>query len=629
MRSRARTLRGLAALSAAAALTVVGVANAQPAPQASAAAATAPAADYQDLPDGTLTKKSLVVGVDGAAFHKVDELALPAIDALRAQGVTAPHNLYGTPMAGTISGPGWSSIATGVWPDKHKVVDNNFTNPDYATYPDYQTRLETANPSASTLVVGTWNPIPEIVFGEKVDVRVPGGSDDGTTAKAADYLKNGNPDSTFVHLDDVDGAGHACGTGCSQYADALKRADRQIGELVAAVKARPSYPSEQWLITVTADHGHTPTGGHGGSTPGERQDFVVAAGPGIPAGSTRYDVKIVDIAPTVLAHEGVATDPEWNLDGQALADLAPDDFDTLRPALQTQVDETRPGASVKGWTHTAPDGWSIDNSAMPAGGITEWRGWSFATDEFWTNVELGQKRETSVRNRNVFAVADSDEWDDKAHDPGQFDSTLVSPAYPIAGTGQVRVSYATNYQVDGPQTGDVYAVWNGGEPVLVKSYRENLNTHENLALTPPAGATSLKLRFRYTGTNSYFWTVDQVQVQQRQPSQLAVWAIQTTTRSVDEPGIATPWRIDARIQITNPTGRRVPGATVTAVLRFDGHATKLTGVTGPSGVVHLRGYAMYADTAELEVIEVAKGSLPYYGEADKISKVTLQRPTER
>ena len=117
-----------------------------------------------------------------------------------------------------------------------------------------------------------------------------------------------------------------------------------------------------------------------------------------------------------------------------------------------------------------------------------------------------------MRARNVFAVADSDGWDDKAHGAGQFDSTLISPAFPVTGGTTATVSYAANYRIDGPQTGDVYASFDGGAPQLLKSYRSNVNGVETLAVDVPAGSTSLSLRFRYTGTNSAFWTIDQVTV---------------------------------------------------------------------------------------------------------------------
>lgn len=456
--------------------------------------------------------KSLVIGIDGATFAKFSKARMPNVKSLMTGGMTATSNLYASPMAPTYSGPGWSTIATGTWPDKHKVVDNSFTGARYDLYPDYVTRLEAANSSLNTLVVGTWGAIPSTVFSPAADLRLGGVSDTDTTTTAVAKLSSTGADATFVHLDDVDAAGHSYGTESTEYLSALKAADARVGQILQAVKSRTSYINEDWQIIVTADHGHMPSGGHGGNTPAERQTFVIAKGADFNPGSVRYDVKITDIAPTVLSHFGIPNDPTWQLDGKPIKTLTPDAFDALRPSLRTAIDETGLPPTLKGWTTTTPTGWSIDNSAMPAGGVTEWRGWSFATEEFWTSAELGQSRETNVRARNVFAVADSDEWDDKAHGDGQFDSVLVSPGFPVTGGTQATVSYATNYKVDGPQTGDVYISFDGGAPQLLTSYRENLNTVERLNVDVPAGAASARLRFRYTGTNSAFWTVDQVAV---------------------------------------------------------------------------------------------------------------------
>ncbi|MER7582470.1 alkaline phosphatase family protein [Kitasatospora sp. NPDC097691] len=478
---------------------------------AAAADAASTAGSYQGLPNGTKQAKTLVIGIDGTRYDKLLTADAPNLKALMAAGMTATGNLYANPLAPTLSGPGWSTIATGVWPDKHQVKDNAFTGARFDLYPDFATRLETADPADSTLVIGSWNPITANVFNGRADLRIPESENDPKTASdAADYLAHGNPDATFLHFDEVDEAGHAHGGASADYLAAIHSVDALVGQVVQAVKSRPTYGDEDWLIVVTTDHGHTDAGGHGGNSANERQTFLIADGAGHTPGSHRYDVKPVDIAPTVLKHEGAAIDPAWQLDGKPVDEITPDAFDALRPSLQTRVDESGIPATVKGWTHTPPAGWSIDNSRMPSGGVTEWRGWAFATDEFWTATQLAQSRETNVRARNVFAVADSDEWDDKAHGAGQFDSTLVSPAYPVTGSGRGTLSFATDYKVDGPQTGDVYVVFDNGAPQPVKSYRSDLNTVEHLPVTVPAGATTARFQFRYTGTNSAFWTVDQV-----------------------------------------------------------------------------------------------------------------------
>ncbi|GGR69562.1 alkaline phosphatase family protein [Streptomyces roseolus] len=478
-------------------------------------AASAHAAGGKETPSSgaantTKRPKSLVIGIDGATFATFDKAKMPRVKGLMASGMTATSNLYAYPMAPTSSGPGWSSVATGAWPDKHKVVDNSFTGARHDLYPDYLTRLETADPALDTAVVGTWSPIRDTVFGPRVDTRLGGVSDADTTSTAVSLLKTTDADAVFVHLDEVDGAGHYYGTEHRAYREALGTADGQVGRMLDAIASRATHADENWQIVVTADHGHAPGGGHGGNTPGERQTFVIAKGSGFEPGSVRHDVKVTDIAPTALAHLGVAPDPSWQLDGKPVGALAPDAFDVLRPLLNSRVDELALPSALKGWTTAAPDGWTVDNSAMPAGGVTEWRGWSFATDEFWSNTDLGQARETNVRARDVFAVADSDEWDDKSHGAGQFDSTLSSPALAVTGGGTATVSYATHYKVDGPQTGDVHVSFDNGPRQLLRSYRTDHNAFEKLTVAVPAGATTARLHFHYTGTNSAFWTIDQV-----------------------------------------------------------------------------------------------------------------------
>ncbi|BCW39497.1 hypothetical protein StoSoilB3_10320 [Arthrobacter sp. StoSoilB3] len=455
--------------------------------------------------------KTLIIGVDGAAFDSLGPAEMPRLDALRARGTTSVSNLYASPMAATLSGPGWASIATGVWPDKHNVLDNGFGSPQFGAYPDYLTRINTASPSRKTAAMGTWEPITATIFGPGVDVRTKFSTDADTTTAAVDAISSGSVDDLFFYLEDVDTAGHRVGTSGADYGAALASADARIGQVMDAVAARPA--NEEWTVVVTTDHGHTPTGGHGGSSAGERRVFTTMVGKGIAANVTRYDAKLVDVAPTMMAAAGVPVKSEWNLDGTSIGNLTSDAFDSLRPVLEPGVDGSAIPAGTLGWTKTTPEGWSIDNSAMPTGGTAEWRGWTFATDDFWTASDRDQLRETTVRGRDVIAVADSDEWDDKQHESGQFDSTLVSPAFAVDGLRRASLSYATNYAIDGLQSATVTVTFNNGATQTLKSYSTATNTVEKLPFTVPAGATTAQFRFRYTGENSSFWAVDAVGLQ--------------------------------------------------------------------------------------------------------------------
>jgi hypothetical protein len=460
------------------------------------------------------TPKVLVIGLDGAMVRRIKDADAPNLDALMAAGVTAPSSIYTNPMAPTSSGPGWTTLITGVWPDKHKVVNNEFTGHNLAQYPDFLTRVETAKPSLKTYAVASWNPVTDIIFSAKVDERVstPGAEyDTGTTKRAVARVKT-DVDAVFVHLDNVDHAGHASGNASQAYLDALHGVDTQVGEIVAAVKSRATYGDEDWLVMITADHGHTATGGHGGDSWDERQTFMIATGAGLPAGVTRYDVKMPDVAVSALHHLGVTVDPAWGLDGRAVQQSVPDAFDSLRGSLQKRVDESGIGADVLGFTHVAPSGWSVDNAAMGTGGVTEWRGWSFTTDEFWTKAEKSQQRELNVRARNVFAVADGDEWTDKTF-TGTFDSTLISPKFTVTPGTAATLTYTTYYRQESPQKGEVLVAYGSAAPVVVKTYTADTSSRvEKIALQVPAGATTAQVRFRYTGGNNWYWTIDGVNI---------------------------------------------------------------------------------------------------------------------
>ncbi|WP_371592869.1 alkaline phosphatase family protein [Streptomyces virginiae] len=468
------------------------------------------------------TDKVLVIGIDGAVLDRVKVAAAPNLNGLMAQGLTARSTLYAGPMAATSSGPGWSTIATGVWPDKHGVKDNSFIGKNYAAHPDFLTRIENAKPALNTYAAADWEPITSTdqngpIFSSKVDKRLSlKGDRDGyrtedpkVAAAAAAELRDQNPDAAFVYLGEIDAAGHSYGAASQQYLDTIARVDTLVGQLLTAVKNRPTYAQENWKILVSTDHGHTDSGGHGGSTIQERGTFVIAKGPGIPAGSVRSDVRLVDVAATALAQVGVSG---TGLDGIPLN--APDDdpFDTLRPNLQARVDETGIPAGVKGFTHTPPAGWSVDNSKMGTGGVTEWAGWAFATDEFWTQAQRDQWRELNVRSRDVFAVADSDEWDDKSH-TGTFDSALVTPKWAVSGGSTRNLTFQTHYRHEAGQTAQVLVSYNGAAPTVVKTYTADaVAKAEALALQVPAGATDVQVRFRYSGTNNWFWTVDNVRL---------------------------------------------------------------------------------------------------------------------
>lgn len=483
-------------------------------------ASTAPGAHaLPTLPNGTSKDKVLVIGMDGLRHDRIDAANAPHLKAMMSEGTYGTSLLYSGPMAATSSGPGWSTIATGVWPDKHGVKDNTFIGKNYARYSGFLARLAQVRPALSTYAAVDWKPLDTqgtVTPGADAKLVLDGDADgytghDATIAAETEaLLRNQNPDVLFVYFGQSDIVGHDQGAGSQAYLDQIAVQDAFVGRLRAAIKARPSYGTERWTVIVATDHGHTDPGGHGGSSIEERRTFVLATGPGIAAGARPIDTRLVDVVPTVLRQLGITVDPAWGLDGKPVQERSGDPFDAL--ALSTRTDETGIPSTVRGYTHTPPSGWSVINNAMGTGGMTEWRGWAFATDEFWSRTQRDQWRELNVRARGVFAVADSDEWADKSFS-GTYDSTLVTPAYDVTGKSKVRLDFTTLYRQEGSQTARILASFNGGTPTVVKSYTSDVGSQpQSVSVEVPSGASSVSFRFRYTGSNNWYWVIDGVRI---------------------------------------------------------------------------------------------------------------------
>ncbi|MBW8795270.1 MAG: alkaline phosphatase family protein [Streptomyces sp.] len=271
-----------------------------------------------------------------------DRLALspahaPVLHALMAAGAHGTSLLpYGeadgqaadgpaTSMAYTDSGPGWSSVLTGVWPDRHGVTGNDFHGADYGRHPDFLTRAAAARPGLRTAAVVSW---PELVhrgtLGPAIGCRIHyDGERDGYLAAddlvartAVRRLAEHDPDLLFVYFGGTDEAGHATGPLSPAHDAALLAQDTHLGRLLAAIDARRR--GERWTVVVTTDHGHLDTGGHGGDTRAEREVFVILAEPGAPGGTLLDTPRLIDIAPTVLDRLGIPVDPAWGWEGRVL-----------------------------------------------------------------------------------------------------------------------------------------------------------------------------------------------------------------------------------------------------------------------------------------------------------------------
>ncbi len=317
------TRASVAPLLLAVSVATVSSCASQEATDSSSADDPAPASAATSAPT---RKKVLLIGIDGIRVDMLAQADTPNLDALVDAGAFSA-NARTRPI--TVSGPGWSSMLTGVWMEKHRVESNDFTGNNYAQYPDFLTRVEQVRPELNTYAVIHWPAMgttadggPMISRVVDVLVNINGDAigyaiaDAEVISIASHYLRVGDPDVSFVYMTNTDSVAHETDSFSAEYRAAVELADRRVGELVAAVKARPTYTQEDWLILSSTDHGRADDGSHGESSIEELTIYYLASGPAADPESLTAMPHIVDIAPTALAHLGIEIVPEWDLDGR-------------------------------------------------------------------------------------------------------------------------------------------------------------------------------------------------------------------------------------------------------------------------------------------------------------------------
>ncbi|MCQ2481108.1 MAG: alkaline phosphatase family protein [Clostridia bacterium] len=252
------------------------------------------------LPEGKTAKKAIVIGYDGCRADNLKmskEFDASGINTLIADGGQAVLSYCGgVPYPAinkqdTSTAPGWCSILTGVWADVHGVKKNHVPKSN-DTLTLLTTLVEDGTVDSSAFYV-SWNGhfsqdnstyINEKKYIEEKQLNasfVKADNDDGTIANiVADVSKENCSDFIFSILEYCDHEGHSTGfsQGNKKLAAAYKDAEKASDSIISAIKSRPTYDTEDWLIIITTDHGGYNTW-HGGPTIQERMTFIVCNKP--------------------------------------------------------------------------------------------------------------------------------------------------------------------------------------------------------------------------------------------------------------------------------------------------------------------------------------------------------------
>lgn len=199
-----------------------------------------------------------------------------------------------------------------------------------------------------------------------------------------------------------------------------------------------------------------------------------------------------------------------------------ENFDNLE--LGANVDEALKGDNV--WTDTPPKGWTIDDSGVPDNGVTEWHGWAFVDPAWWTQAAEGQRRSEFMLGENVVAVADPDEWDDKAHAGGEYNTFLSTPAIPMAQVtkpNSVILYFSSSWRPEDNQKANLTVSFDGGDPVEIlrfesgggKFFKDDNSTNDEMEIDieNPGGAKSMVLTWgMIEAGNDWWWAIDNISI---------------------------------------------------------------------------------------------------------------------
>ncbi len=286
-------------------------------------------------------KHVVILGVDGGGtFFK--DTPTPRCDEIFKDGATSYSVLTSDP---TISAQCWGSMLHSVLPEFHRlsnqIVADRAFDPE-SDYPSIFRVVREAMPKAPLASFCNWAPINKGIIENNLGVTMGSGDDAAVARQVVSYLKTASPTLLFVQFDSVDAAGHASGYGSETHLTALSVVDALIGLIYDALAANGML--DDTLLMVTADHGGTPAGSHGGDSDAEKYIFLGVRGKTVAKNAVIEEAVVRDIAAIGAYALGLEFPETWT--GHVPTGVFYDVTATARKEMEIPVSVTRDHKTV-------------------------------------------------------------------------------------------------------------------------------------------------------------------------------------------------------------------------------------------------------------------------------------------
>lgn len=203
-------------------------------------------------------RSATLVVLDGLGHEEAQRM--PTVARMQARGQCRRTDVGSLPM----SRPVYAVLSTGLEADRGGIRDNDDTSPSPA-----QSIWQLARADGMT-VAG----ISELAWWSEL---FPAGFDafDLHGLSTNYFALAPAADLRLIHPLYIDEAGHEFGAASPQYIESVARADRELGGYLDTLDL------DRDLLVVTADHGHSLRGGHGGLQDRVAHVITCFAGPGV------------------------------------------------------------------------------------------------------------------------------------------------------------------------------------------------------------------------------------------------------------------------------------------------------------------------------------------------------------
>jgi predicted AlkP superfamily pyrophosphatase or phosphodiesterase len=253
--------------------------------------------------DKGATPHIIVIGIDGLSVEGVAKAKAPRLRELIS------HSAWTMEARGvmpTLSSPNWTSMITGAGTEQHGVTSNGHLRHlvefqpvlrgSAGIFPTVFAALRTQRPSSRIAVFHDWPGFSDLVEKDALDLLQHEHGAARTVEAAARYWSEYRPDLMFIHLDNVDQAGHDSGWSSAAYYQAVAHADSYVGVILDMLENVSL--SQSTFVLVTSDHGGKGRS-HEKNTLEDIQIPWILTGPEILAGPIAAPVYTFDTAATI------------------------------------------------------------------------------------------------------------------------------------------------------------------------------------------------------------------------------------------------------------------------------------------------------------------------------------------